>query len=154
MRRQRPQQPIPWFTGTLYALLLCSSASQALELETPQSQYSPGQANQEILTLAQYWADYRAAYTLSINQKDAKGPRNGHRFQINYLYGDKDQIGLALSLAEYPAYSDLGSKMNALSLVGSHQIGADWLLTHTLSCFQQDSGGIRQALQLSFGYRF
>lgn len=129
-----------------------------VQLGVRQSQYTSSRSNREILTLEHYWSDYRAAYTLSLSQSSGVGPTNGHRFQVNYFYGDSNRIGVALSLGQEQenlgALGIVRSNVRSVTLLGRHRIRPGWAVSHELSWHQQGDFYTRQAVRLGLRYIF
>ena len=120
---------------------------------------SLGSSDIGMLTLERNWDRYRGAYTYYAGRSDTGTTASGHRFQLNYFYGERSSVGLAYT-AQQQTDALTGVRMNGLpdtsnvGLVGEHWLSDTWSLRY--DALMEDTGTqglkpeIRLGLRLSF----
>ena len=104
---------------------------------------------------------FRGAYTLYSNRSDTLGNGASHRFQLSYLYGERNTVGLAYTTGRdvenlsQPLGLPNGASLADVrdwSLSGRHWLSTNWALTYDVQT--QDSTYRRQGLRLGVSRSF
>ena len=121
------------------------------------SEYSLGSTQLLSLSAERYFGNVRSAYTLYTGA-DSGTLGSAHKFQVDYLYGERNTVGLSYTTGrdvEQPGLA-IGAPLNDVkdfTLSGRHWFSANWALTYDLS---QDQGPLlrRQGLRLGVSRSF
>ena len=125
------------------------------------SEYNFAAANLLALSAEGNVGSFRGAYTLYSNRSDTLGNGSAHRFQLSYLYGDRNTIGLAYTMGRdvenlnLPLGLPTGASLADVrdwSLSGRHWLSTNWALTYDVQT--QDSVYRRQGLRLGVSRSF
>ncbi|MES2564565.1 MAG: YaiO family outer membrane beta-barrel protein, partial [Pseudomonadota bacterium] len=122
-----------------------------------QSEYTFGSAQVLSLSAERYFGSFRSAYTLYSGGYSG-ALNSAQRFQFDYLYGDRNTVGLSYTMGrdfEQPVLG-IGVPLNDVrdfTLSGRHWFSPNWALTYDLS---QDQGPLlrRQGLRLGVSRSF
>jgi len=124
-----------------------------------QSEYSFSTSNLLALSAERNFGNFRGAYTLYSNRMDGTSLGSAHRFEVNYLYGERNTIGFSYTTGRDmdntltyagAAYGDVKD----WTLSGRHWLSPNWALTYDV--LSGDSGNIyrRQGLRLGVSRSF
>lgn len=125
------------------------------------SEYNFAAANLLALSAEGNVGGFRGAYTLYSSRTDTLGNGSAHRFQLSYLYGDRNTIGLSYTTGRdvdnlnLPLGLPMGASLadvRDLSLSGRHWLSTNWALTYDLQTL--DSVYRRQGLRLGVSRSF
>jgi YaiO family outer membrane protein len=123
-----------------------------------QSEYNFSTTNLMSLSAERYWRNVRGAYTFS-NRGEGLSLSGAHRFEVSYLYGDRNTIGLSYSTGRefdnfiLPAGQSLADARD-WTLSGRHWLGTNWALTYDLLSQEQGSLPRRPGLRLGVSRSF
>jgi YaiO family outer membrane protein len=106
-----------------------------------------------------YVGNFRGAYTLYSSRTDGADLGAAHRFQVNYLYGERNTVGLAYTTGRDidNVAMPLGlspSDARDLTLSGRHWLSTNWALTYDLLSHEQGTLARRQGLRLGVSRSF
>jgi YaiO family outer membrane protein len=124
-----------------------------------QTEYNFATANLLSLSAERNWGSFRSAYTLFANRADGAGLGSTHRFEVSYLYGERNVIGLSYTTGRDLEYGGLPIGLSTpdvrdWTLSGRHWLSPNWALTYDL--LSQDQGnfyrrpGLRLGVSRSF----
>jgi YaiO family outer membrane protein len=129
-----------------------------LPLYTPNSA-SLASSDVGMLTLERNWDRYRGAYTYYAGRSDSGILASGHRFQLNYFYGERSSVGLAYTAGQQ-ADSLSASRLTGLpdmsniGLTGEHWLTSAWSVRY--DALMEDAGtqGLKPELRLGLHLSF
>lgn len=105
------------------------------------------------------FGNFRGAYTLYSNRAEGAGLGSAHRFEVRYLYGERNTIGLAYTTGRDIDNVGLplpfsSSDVRDWTLSGRHWLSPNWALTYDV--LSQDQGSLyrRQGLRLGVSRSF
>lgn len=118
------------------------------------SEYGSGPLQQGFATLENYFADFRAAYTVRVTDSFNK-TQFGHRFDFSYYYQDTSFITLTYNMgAETSGFQGQVLDTQFFGLNGRHWFNQDWALTWELGHTKQGNaysrGGVGLGLRRAF----
>ena len=125
------------------------------------SDYNFASSNLLALSAEQSLGSFRGAYTLYSSRNDTFGAGSAHRFQLSYLYGDRNTVGLAYTTGrdidnpQLPMGLPLGAApadVRDWSVSGRHWLSTNWALTYDVQT--QESFTKRQGLRLGVSRSF
>jgi YaiO family outer membrane protein len=128
-----------------------------LGLGVRQTEYNFGTANLLSLSAERSWGNLRSAYTLYSNRAEGAGLGSTHRFEVSYLYGERNVIGFS-----YTTGRDLDTPgllpglsvgdVRDWTLSGRHWLSPNWALTYDLLGHEQvyRRPGLRFGVSRSF----
>jgi YaiO family outer membrane protein len=123
------------------------------------TEYSSATNQLYSVSAERYIGSFRGAYTLYSNRTDGADLGAAHRFQVNYLYGERNSVGLAYTtgrdienagLATGPGLADTRD----WTLSGRHWLSTNWALTYDLLSHDSGSAYKRQGLRLGVSRSF
>jgi YaiO family outer membrane protein len=124
-----------------------------------QSSYAYATRNLYSVSAERYFGNFRGAYTLYSSRVDGNDLGSAQRMQLNYLYGERNTIGLAYTtgrdidnLAMVPGLG-IGDARD-LTLSGRHWLSTNWALTYDLLSHEQGTLARRQGLRLGVSRSF
>ena len=125
-----------------------------------QTEYNFATTNLLALSAERSFGNVRGAYTLYSNRAEGSSQGSAHRFEVSYLYGDRNTIGLAYttgrdidSIAPSPGVAS--ADVRDWTLSGRHWLSPNWALTYdVLSQEQQGLPVRRQGLRLGVSRSF
>jgi YaiO family outer membrane protein len=120
------------------------------------SEYSFGTSRLLSFSAERNWGSFRGGYTLF---SDASGLGSTHRFQVSYLYGERNTIGLAYTTGRdiENLGLPLGMQFNDVrdwTLSGRHWLSPTWALTYDVLSQEQGNLLRRQGLRLGVSRSF
>lgn len=124
-----------------------------------QTEYNFATGNLLSLSAERSFGNLRGAYTLYSNRAEGTGLGSAHRFEVSYLYGERNTIGLAYTTGRdidsvaLPVSLSM-SDVRDWTLSGRHWLTPNWALTYDL--LSQDQGTLyrRQGLRLGVSRSF
>ena len=121
-----------------------------------QSEYNLGSANLLSLSAERQWGNVRGAYTLYSGREGA-GFNPAHRFEVSYLYGERNTIGLSYTTGREIENHGLMMGLAAgdprdWTLSGRHWFSPNWALTYDV--LSQDQLYRRPGLRLGVSRSF
>jgi YaiO family outer membrane protein len=124
-----------------------------------QSEYSFGTANLLSLSAERNWGSFRSAYTLYSNRAEGTGLGSTHRFEVSYLYGERNVIGLSYTTGRDLDTPGLAPGLAVAdtrdwTLSGRHWLSPNWALTYDLLGHEQGSLYRRPGLRLGVSRSF
>lgn len=105
------------------------------------------------------FGNFRGAYTLYSNRAEGAGLGSAHRFEVRYLYGERNTIGLSYTSGHdidnvgLPAAFS-ASDVRDWTLSGRHWLSPNWALTYDVLSQDQGSFYRRQGLRLGVSRSF
>ena len=122
-----------------------------------QTEYNFTSTNLLSLSAERQWGSVRGAYTF-MNRAEGLGLSGAHRFELSYLYGERNTIGLAYSTGreiDNVAFAAGLPLMDARdwTLSGRHWLSPNWALTYDLLS-EQGSLPRRPGLRLGVSRSF
>jgi YaiO family outer membrane protein len=118
------------------------------------SEYGTGPLQQGFATVENYFADFRAAYTVKVTDSFNK-TQFGHRFDISYYYQDTSCITLTYNMgAETGGFQGVVYDTQFFGLHGRHWFNQDWALTWELGYIKQGDAYTRQGVGLGIRRAF
>jgi YaiO family outer membrane protein len=105
------------------------------------------------------FGSFRGAYTLYSNGAEGSGLGSAHRFEVRYLYGERNTIGLSYTTgrdidnAGLPMAFSSGD-VRDWTLSGRHWLSPNWALTYDVLSQDQGSFYRRQGLRLGVSRSF
>ncbi|HEX2825653.1 MAG TPA: YaiO family outer membrane beta-barrel protein [Burkholderiales bacterium] len=162
-----PHSPFdPRFTGAP-RYTLSSQVTQSLPggwgvgFGLRQTDYGFATGNLLALSAERYFGNVRGAYTLYSNGANGGGFGAAHRFQVNYLYGERNVVGLAYTTGrdiENMNISAVGlpvADSRDVTLSGRHWLSTNWALTYDVvsqeqSLWNKSRQGLRLGVSRSF----
>lgn len=124
-----------------------------------QTEYNFASANLLALSAERSFGSFRGAYTLYSNRVEGSPLGSAHRFELSYLYGDRNTIGLSYTtgrdidnLAPPPGLAL--SDVRDWTLSGRHWLSPNWALTYDVLSQEQGPLFRRQGLRLGVSRSF
>ncbi|HYC45818.1 MAG TPA: YaiO family outer membrane beta-barrel protein [Burkholderiales bacterium] len=123
------------------------------------SEYNFSSASLLALSAERNWGSFRGAYTLYSNRLEGATLASAHRFEVNYLYGSRNTIGLSYTtgrdvdntaLHAGAAFGDVKD----WTLSGRHWLTPNWALTYDVLTGDQGPLYRRQGLRLGVSRSF
>jgi YaiO family outer membrane protein len=123
------------------------------------SEYNFSTASLLALSAERNWGSFRGAYTLYSNRTEGTSLGSAHRFEVNYLYGERNTIGLAYTTGRDLDVTALqiGSAFSDVrdwTLSGRHWLSPNWALTYDVLTGDQGNLYRRQGLRLGVSRSF
>lgn len=123
-----------------------------------QREYNFGGANLFALSAQRAFGSFRSAYTLYSNVAEGSHLGSAHRFEVSYLYGDRNTIGLSFTTGRDvenfgPPATLLAGDVRDWSLSGRHWLSPNWALTYDVMSQEQPLAR-RQGLRLGVSRSF
>lgn len=124
-----------------------------------ETEYSFSTRNLVSVSAHRDFGNFRGAYTLYSNRAGGSGLGSTHRFEVRYLYGERNTVGLSYTTGRdidnvgLPmAFSS--SDVRDWTLSGRHWLSPNWALTYDV--LSQDQGSLyrRQGLRLGVSRSF
>jgi YaiO family outer membrane protein len=124
-----------------------------------QSEYNFATSNLLSLSAERNWGSFRGAYTLYSNRAEGTGLGSTHRFEVSYLYGDRNVVGLAYTTGRDLEHAGLAvgltpGSVRDWTLSGRHWLSPNWAFTYDLLGQEQGSlyrgPGLRLGVSRSF----
>ena len=124
-----------------------------------QSEYNFASANLLSLSAERYFGNFRSAYTLYSSRADGSALGSAHRFQLDYLYGERNTVGLAYTTGRDIDHPGLGIGLQSndvrdLMLSGRHWLSPNWAVTYDVLSQEQGTLIKRQGLRLGVSRSF
>jgi YaiO family outer membrane protein len=129
-----------------------------LGLGVRQSDYHFGPAHLLSFSAERTLGSFRGAYTLFSNRAEGATLGSAHRFEVSYLYGDRNTIGLAYTTGRdvenfsLPA-AMVSSDVRDWTLSGRHWLSTNWAVTYDVLSQEQPLQR-RQGLRLGVSRSF
>jgi YaiO family outer membrane protein len=125
-----------------------------LGLGVRQTDYNFATSNLLSLSAERNWGSFRGAYTLYSNRADGAGFGSTHRFEVSYLYGDRNVVGFAYTTGRDLEYAGLPmglipGNVRDWTLSGRHWLSPNWALTYDL--LGQEQGALYRGPGLRLG---
>ena len=119
-----------------------------------QTEYTFATSNLLSLSAERNWGSFRSAYTLYSNRTEGAGFGSTHRFEVSYLYGDRNMIGFAYTTGRDLEHAGLPMGLTPGSvrdwtLSGRHWLSPNWALTYDL--LGQEQGALYRGPGLRLG---
>ena len=123
-----------------------------------QSEYNFSTANLLSFSAERTFGSFRGAYTLYSNRTEGAGLGSAHRFEVSYLYGERNTVGLSYTTGRdtdpmaLPASMQV-SDIRDWTLSGRHWLSTNWALTYDLLSQEQPlyrRQGLRLGVSRSF----
>ena len=121
--------------------------------------YSFSTANLLSFSAHRDFGNFRGGYTLYSNRAEGAGLGSAHRFEVRYLYGDRNTIGLSYTTGRdtdnvgVPMAFSSG-EVRDWSLSGRHWLSPNWAVTYDVLSQEQGSFYRRQGLRLGVSRSF
>ena len=130
-----------------------------LGLGVRQTEYNFGTANLLALSAERHWGHLRGAYTLYSNRTEGTGLGSTHRFEVSYLYGERNVIGVSYTTGRDLDTPGLMPGLAAAdvrdwTLSGRHWVSPNWALTYDVLSHEQGSLYRRPGLRLGVSRSF
>jgi YaiO family outer membrane protein len=124
-----------------------------------QSEYNFASNSLYSVSAERYVGNFRGAYTLYSSRTEGADVGSAHRVQLNYLYGDRNTVGLSYTtgrdIESLALPVGLGlSDARDLTLSGRHWLSTNWALTYDLLSHEQANLNRRQGLRLGVSRSF
>jgi YaiO family outer membrane protein len=125
-----------------------------------QTEYNFATTNLLALSAERSFGNFRGAYTLYSNRVEGSPNGSAHRFELSYLYGDRNTIGLAYTTGRdidniAPSPGLAISDVRDWTLSGRHWLSPNWALTYDV--LSQEQGPLllrRQGLRFGVSRSF
>jgi hypothetical protein len=154
----RPQDVMPKYT--LYRNVYRSLPSGwGLGFGVRQSEYNFATNSLYSVSAERYVGNFRGAYTLYSSRTEGADVGSAHRLQVNYLYGERNTVGLAYTTGRdidnlaLPVGLAL-SEARDVTLSGRHWLSTNWAVTYDLLSHEQGNLNRRQGLRLGVSRSF
>jgi len=123
-----------------------------------QTEYNFATANLLSLSAERSFGSFRGAYTLYSSRADGAGLGNAHRFEVSYLYGERNTIGLSYTTGRDIDNVALPAALSTTdvrdwTLSGRHWLSPNWALTYDVLS-QEQALFRRQGLRLGVSRSF
>ena len=125
-----------------------------------QTEYNFATNNLLSLSAERNWGSLRSAYTLYSNRTEGAAFGATHRFEVSYLYGERNVIGVAYTTGRDLEYAGLPigvtpGNVRDWTLSGRHWLSPNWALTYDLLGQEQGTlyrggPGLRLGVSRSF----
>lgn len=123
--------------------------------------FNTARVNLGTIGAEKYWGNYRAAYTLYVNNLEKAGTSAAHRLQFNRYYGEQTST-IGISLAAGRELESLGAArggvlrtdVQSVAISGYHWFGRNWGTNYVLTLHRQGSLYWRRGLTLGLRYQF
>jgi YaiO family outer membrane protein len=124
-----------------------------------QSEYHFGNVNLLSLSAERYFGSFRGAYTLYSSRAEGGALGSAQRVQMDYLYGERNTVGLSYTMGRDIEQLGLGAGMQLndvrdLTLSGRHWLTPNWAVTYDLLSQEQSNLLKRQGLRLGVSRTF
>jgi YaiO family outer membrane protein len=123
-----------------------------------QSEYNFASANLLSFSAERAFGSFRGAYTLYSSRAEGTGLGSAHRFEVNYLYGERNSVGLSYTTGRdidnlsIPSTLSL-SDVRDWTLSGRHWLSPNWALTYDVLSQEQvlfKRQGLRMGVSRTF----
>ena len=124
-----------------------------------QTEYSYSSASLLAFSAERHFGSFRGAYTLYSNRVEGAGLGAAHRFEVSYLYGERNTVGLSYTTGRdidnvgVPA-AFTSSDVRDWTLSGRHWLSPNWALTYDVlsqeGAFYPRRQGLRLGVSRSF----
>jgi len=123
-----------------------------------QTEYNFATASLMSFSAERAFGSFRGAYTLYSSRVDGAGPGSAHRFELRYLYGERNTIGLAYTTGRDIDNLALSAALSTTdvrdwTLSGRHWLSPNWSLTYDVLS-QEQALFRRQGLRLGVSRSF
>ena len=123
-----------------------------------QTEYNFSTANLLSFSAERSFGSFRGAYTLYSSRVDGAGLGNAHRFELSYLYGERNTIGLSYTTGRDIDNLALPAALSTTdvrdwTLSGRHWLSPNWALTYDVLS-QEQAMFRRQGLRLGVSRSF
>lgn len=124
------------------------------------TQYNNAKVNLGIVGVEKYWGNYRAAYTLYINNLENESTSASHRVQFNRYYGEPlSSIGVSVGFGRELESLGIGrdvlrTDVQSFSFSGRHFFNQNWGLNYDLTLHRQGNLYTRRGGTIGIRYRF
>ena len=124
-----------------------------------QTEYNFATANLLSFSAERSFGNFRGAYTLYSNRAEGATLGSTHRFEVSYLYGERNTVGLSYTTGRdiesvaLPAGLSL-SDVRDWTLSGRHWLSPNWALTYDVLSQEQGPLYRRQGLRLGVSRSF
>ena len=121
------------------------------------SEYNFSTGNLLALSAERSFGSFRGAYTLYSNRLEGASLGSAHRFEVNYLYGERNMIGVAYTTGRdidhtFTYAGAAFSDVKDWTLSGRHWLSPNWALTYDV--LTGDTVYRRQGLRLGVSRSF
>jgi hypothetical protein len=126
--------------------------------------YSPatgplGSSDLGMLTLERSWDRYRSAYTYYAGRADNGLSASGHRFQVDYFYGERSSVGLAYTAGQHTdafSVSRIATPWDTsnIGVTGEHWLSESWSLRYDALMEEGLGQGLKPELRLGLRLSF
>ena len=118
------------------------------------SEYGTGALQQGIVTLENYFSDFRVAYTLRVSHSNHQTVL-GHTFDASYYYDDRSFVSLSYGMGtQTGGYQGTLYDTQSFGLHGRHWLNQQWAITWEAGYTQQGHFYDRQGGSLGIRYAF
>lgn len=123
-----------------------------------QTEYNYSTANLLSFSAERAFGSFRGAYTLYSNRTEGSGLGSTHRFEVSYLYGERNTVGLSYTTGRDTDPIALPASLQVAdvrdwTLSGRHWLTTNWALTYDLQSQEQPlyrRQGLRLGVSRSF----
>ncbi len=121
-------------------------------------EYTASAVDMDTLMIERYWGDYRTAYIATVSQVSGAGSVLGHTLQVNYYYGDRNTVGLLLSLGQEAESVGPGvvltGTVRSADLIATHRLSQSQTVTIGVGVHDQAPFYTRTRMQLGLRWEF
>lgn len=123
------------------------------------SEFRKSDTNLLVGDLERYWGNWRGAYTLYVGRPEGATAGAAHRFQVNYYYGERSNVGASVTFGEEvenvgPPIGVTKTDVRALALFGRHWLASQWAVSYEIYTHEQGDLYRRNGVRLGLRYRF
>ena len=109
--------------------------------------------------MERYFSRYRGAYTFYTGRSDTGAAATGHRFQFDYLYGERSSVGLAYTTGrQFELVQSFGSltpqEVSNVGVTGEHWFTPSWAVNYDALVEDTSLEGLQPEIRLGLRYRF
>ncbi len=123
-----------------------------------QTEYNFASGNLVSFSAERAFGSFRGAYTLYSNRAEGAGLGSAHRFEVNYLYGERNSVGLSYTTGRdienvAPPGTLALAEVRDWTLSGRHWLSPNWALTYDVLSQEQllyRRQGLRLGVSRSF----
>ena len=124
-----------------------------------QTEYNFATTNLLALSAERSFGNVRGAYTLYSSRAEGSGLGSAHRFEVSYLYGERNTIGLSYTTGRdidsfAPSPGITPSDVRDWTLSGRHWLSPNWTLTYDVLSQEQGPLLRRQGLRMGVSRSF
>lgn len=123
------------------------------------TEYTAAAVNMLVLSVERYWGAFRGAYTLYASRLDGAGTTSSHRFQLNYYYGERSNVGISYTTGKEsenvgPPRGIITTDVENWTLSGRHWLTRGWAVTYDLVMHEQGNLYRREGFRLGVRHLF